>query len=275
MGEVRARDIDISYEVHGDGGRGSILLVCGTGQPAVMWEALGVTAGLTAAGYRVTTFDNRGMVGAACPAPPWTVADMAEDAGAVLEAIGPSHVLGASLGALITQTLALRHPDLVQTATFMVGGGQFGPAWQPLMAGIVELHASGVALPSGLEDFLMLQAFLAPEQRSDPALVALALSMAGGLTEGFGPGGQHGQYSASATWIAEDHVTELAGIELPVLVIANEHDPIFPAPGLRAVAAAVPDGTYAEVAGVSHVAIDPDSLATTLDALLAFLAAHD
>jgi pimeloyl-ACP methyl ester carboxylesterase len=274
MGQVSANGIDITYEVHGDGDNGTVLLVCGTGQPAIMWGVLGTTGALTDAGYQVVTFDNRGMSGAACPAPPWTVGDMADDTAAVLEAIGPAHVVGASLGALVTQTLALRHPDLVRTATFMFGGGQFGPAWSPIMTGVVELYASGAGLPAGIETFLMLQAFLTPEQRGDQAMVDLAMALAAGLTEGFGPGGQHGQYSASATWICEDHVTELAGIEPPVLVVANEHDPVFPAVALRAVAAALPDGTYFETPGVSHISIDPDSVQAQMKALLEFLATH-
>lgn len=274
MATVSAGGFDISYDVHGDGTQGTVLLVCGTGQPAVMWGALGTVDRLTGAGYQVVTFDNRGMAGAACPAPPWTVGDMTTDAAAVLEAVGPAHVVGASLGALITQSLALRHPDLVRTATFMFGGGQFGPSWSPLMTGIVELYASGAGLPSGIETFLLLQAFLTPEQRSEPAMVELATALAGGLTEGFGPGGQHGQYSACATWISEDHIGELADLQAPVLVIANEHDPVFPASGLRAVAEAAPHGQYVETPGVSHISIDPDSLELQMTALLEFLADH-
>jgi pimeloyl-ACP methyl ester carboxylesterase len=272
MAQVRAGGIDIAYDVHGDGILGTVLLICGTGQPAVMWGALGTTESLTVAGYRVVTFDNRGMAGAACPTPPWTVGDMATDTAAVLEAVGPAHVVGASLGALVTQTLALRHPDLVRSATFMFGGGQFGPSWCPLMTGVVDLYDAGADLPAGIETFFLLQAFLTPEQRCDPAIVELATAMAGGLTEGFGPGGQHGQYSAIAAWIAEDHLSELAHIRLPVLVIANEHDPVFPAVGLRSVAEAVPDGRYVETPGVSHVSIDPDSLQLQMTALLGFLA---
>ena len=274
MGEVSTKGIDITYAVHGDGDRGTVLLVCGTGQPAAMWEALGTVGGLTDAGYQVVTFENRGMVGAACPPPPWTASDMADDAAAVLQAVGPAHVLGVSLGALLTQTLALRHPDLVRTATFLVGGGQFGPTWQRVMKAFVELYEAGADIPDDLQDFVMLNTFLTPAQRGDHALVELALSIAGGLADSFGPGGQYGQYAANVSWIREDHVTELAGIEPPVLVVANEHDPCFPAPGLRAVAAAVPNGTYVELPGVSHVAFDPDSLHAGMDALLPFLAAH-
>jgi pimeloyl-ACP methyl ester carboxylesterase len=272
--QVSANGIEVSYTVTGDGEAGTVLLVCGTGHPAAMWAVLGTTGGLVDAGYRVVEFDNRGMTGAACPTPPWTVADMTADAHAVLEAVGPAHVAGVSLGALVTQTLALQHPELVRTATFMFGGGQFGPAFRPLMAGVVELFEAHGSIPKSLEQFMMVQAFLTPEQRNDPAQVELALVMADGLTGGFGAGGQHGQYSASASWIAEDHVSEVGRLSMPVLVIANELDPIFPPTGLRAVADAVPDGTYVEIPGVSHIGIDPASLELGRNALIKFLAAH-
>ncbi len=60
MGQVHAGGIDIAYDVHGDGTQGTVLLVCGTGQPAVMWGALGTTDTLTGAGYQVVTFDSVG-----------------------------------------------------------------------------------------------------------------------------------------------------------------------------------------------------------------------
>ena len=69
-------------------------------------------------------------------------------------------------------------------------------------------------------------------------------------------------------------MAELAGVQAPVLVLANELDPVFPAPGQRAVAAAVPDGTYVELPDASHIAIDPVTLQAGLSALLPFLAAH-
>ena len=274
MGHVTANGIEISFEEHGVDVNGTMVLICGTGQPAVMWSALGTVDTLVGAGYRVVTFDNRGMAGAACPTPPWTVGDMADDAIAVLEQVAPAHVLGASLGALITQTVALRRPDLVRTATFMVGGGQFGALWQRLMLGITPMFASGAEFPIGLQQFFMAQAMLNPEQRNDPTLVQLAIDMAGGLTDTFGPGGQYGQYSANATWITEDHVTELADMQPPVLVIGNQFDPIFPSRDLRSVAAAVPNGEFVEIPDASHVAIDPVSLELTMAALLNFLSSR-
>src|SRR4051812_12484271 len=104
VGQVNANGIDVHYDVHGDGDNGTVLLVCGTGQPVAVWSLLGVVDALVHAGRRVVTFENRGMAGAACPTPPWTVGDMADDALAVLAEVGPAHVHGVSLGALITQT---------------------------------------------------------------------------------------------------------------------------------------------------------------------------
>jgi pimeloyl-ACP methyl ester carboxylesterase len=272
MGTVRNGEVEIQFDEHGSGDRGTVVLICGTGQPAAMWAALGTVDALMGAGYRVVTFDNRGMVGAACPTPPWTVADMADDALAVLDAVGPAHIAGASLGALIAQNVALRHPEQVRSVTLLVGGGQFSAGWAPLMSGLVELHELGNGLPPALDRFMMLQAMLTPQQRHDPALVGFALEMAGGLTDTFGPGGKHGQHSASATWIGEDHVSELAGMVPPVLVIAHEHDPCFALDDLRAVAAAVPNGTFVEMFGVSHVALDPTVLSQESAHMLEFLA---
>ena len=70
-------------------------------------------------------------------------------------------------------------------------------------------------------------------------------------------------------------MTELGDVEPPVLVIANQFDPIFPSRDLAAVAAAVPNGTFVEIPGASHVAIDPVSLELTMHALLEFLAEHE
>ena len=60
MGQVNANGIDITHTVRGEGGQGTALLICGTGQPAAMWEVVGTLGGLNDAGYQVVTFDNRG-----------------------------------------------------------------------------------------------------------------------------------------------------------------------------------------------------------------------
>ncbi len=111
MGQFTANGIESMYDTQETVGRARSCSSAERSTGGNVPAARGATA-LVEAGYRVVTFDNRGMVGAACPTPPRTVWAMA-DAGAVLAEVGPAHVLGVSLGALITQTLAIRHPELV------------------------------------------------------------------------------------------------------------------------------------------------------------------
>jgi pimeloyl-ACP methyl ester carboxylesterase len=65
--------------------------------------------------FRCIVFDNRGTGMTGVPSGPYTTAQMADDAASLLRALGVtrSHVLGVSLGGMIAQELALRHPDLV------------------------------------------------------------------------------------------------------------------------------------------------------------------
>src|SRR5688572_22810475 len=123
MPEATVNGVRLAYEVHGEGE--PVLLICGTGQPAFSWTLHQVPA-LTAAGYQVVTFDNRGVAPSEEPEGPYTVEGMADDAAALIEhlGIGPCRVAGYSLGALIAQELALARPELVRSAVLMATMGR-------------------------------------------------------------------------------------------------------------------------------------------------------
>jgi 3-oxoadipate enol-lactonase len=90
-----------------------VLCVMGLGMNATgWWRTVPV---LAAAGLRVLTFDNRGVGRSDRPPGPYTTALMADDAVAVLDAAGVdrAHVYGLSLGGMIAQEIALRHPDRI------------------------------------------------------------------------------------------------------------------------------------------------------------------
>jgi pimeloyl-ACP methyl ester carboxylesterase len=113
MGEpVRAGDLDIWFEQVGEGP--DVLLIGGLGDTVESWQFQ--LDGL-ADRYRLTAFDNRGAGRTAMPDEPVTVEALAEDAAAVLRALGiPSaHVAGFSGGSIIAQELALRHSELVRS----------------------------------------------------------------------------------------------------------------------------------------------------------------
>ena len=136
---VAANGLQIDAEVHGEPGAPVVLLIMGLGMPAALWPDAVVQA-LTGAGYRVVTFDNRDAGGSTrldgLPVPnvlraiwrglrrrpvsaPYTLDDMAADTVGMLDALGidQAHVVGASMGGMIGQVVAARHPHRVLSLT--------------------------------------------------------------------------------------------------------------------------------------------------------------
>ena len=141
MPNVRANGISIEYEEFGRQDSTPLLLIMGLGSQMVMWPD-GFCEKLADRGFRVIRFDNRDVglstkFNDRCPNPgqlivevmqrksvdpPYTLDDMAEDAAGLLQALGiPSaHVVGASMGGMIAQLVALHHPHQVLTLTSMM-----------------------------------------------------------------------------------------------------------------------------------------------------------
>jgi len=114
MPSFKTRGFAIHYEVHGDGTGTPLLLVMGMGGTCQGWLTVTVPD-LVKAGRRVVIFDNRGAGQSEDPGGPFTTADMAEDARALLDHLGipRAHVLGGFLGGMIAQELAVTHPSRV------------------------------------------------------------------------------------------------------------------------------------------------------------------
>jgi 3-oxoadipate enol-lactonase len=107
---VEVNGVQLYYEEEGSGP--PLLLIMGLGASLETWAA---QRQVFAQHYRVIAFDNRGAGRSAIPPPPWTVAAMATDAVGLLDALGVvhAHVLGVSMGGMIAQELAIRHPTRV------------------------------------------------------------------------------------------------------------------------------------------------------------------
>src|SRR4051795_6879496 len=108
-GTVQANGQQLYYEIHGDGP--PLVLVMGIGYDSSLWTLAQVPA--LSARFQVILMDNRdaGRSSAACG--PYTIADMADDLVGLLDTLGiqRTHVLGLSMGAMIAQEFALRHPE--------------------------------------------------------------------------------------------------------------------------------------------------------------------
>ncbi len=136
MSKIKANNIDVTYELSGPPAGPPLLLVMGYASQMTSWpdEFHGAFAD---AGFRVIRFDNRDVglghkhdgvipdIRAAAkaiaegkrPDVPYTLADMADDAAALLDAleIDSAHVAGASMGGMIAQLMAIRHPAKVRS----------------------------------------------------------------------------------------------------------------------------------------------------------------
>jgi pimeloyl-ACP methyl ester carboxylesterase len=110
MPRISAGKIQLNYEIYGQGE--PLLLIMGFGLPGMAW----LPALPFLAGFRCIYFDNRGTGNSDKPAGPYTIGEMADDASNLLAALGISkaRVYGISMGGMIVQELALRHPEQVE-----------------------------------------------------------------------------------------------------------------------------------------------------------------
>ena len=106
-GTVRANGQELYFEIHGKGP--PLVLIMGIGYDATLWTLAQVPE--LSRMFQVVIFDNRDVGRSAAATSPYTIADMADDVAALMDAldIGRAHVLGLSMGGMIAQEFALRH----------------------------------------------------------------------------------------------------------------------------------------------------------------------
>jgi pimeloyl-ACP methyl ester carboxylesterase len=269
MPETVANGIHLAYDIFGEGD--PVLLVAGTGQPANTWHIYQMPA-LVDAGFKVITFDNRGVAPSDCPPPPYTISGMVEDAAGLIQALGlaPCRVVGMSLGAIITQELALAHPELVRSAVMMGTVGRLGHGGQLLTNAWVEMDRTGIVLPPLYDAMNQLAWLFAPATLANEEFVAtfVELILSGPPWSGDGRLGQHLAEQAYG-----DRLEALAGITVPSMVMTFEFDSITLAPMGREVAAVIKGCELVEISAAGHGGMveKPDEVNA---ALIEFLKNH-
>ncbi len=254
MPEVDLGQVTLAYDVAGEGD--PLVLVAGCGQPALAWH-LGLTPQLAAAGYRVVTFDNRGMPPSSSPPAPYTVEQMAGDLLGLLDHLGldgPVRLAGHSLGGWVVETVAATRPERVRAAALM-GSANAPTAWEKAIYRVErDLSRDYPDLPPlyyATENLRYLPT--SDIQRDDVVEPWLALL----ADEPVWPNpGRQGQYEACVTWSTDPARTRAwSTLGVPCLVLAFEHDVDSPPARAREAAAAIPGARYAEVAGAGHLGI--------------------
>jgi pimeloyl-ACP methyl ester carboxylesterase len=264
MPEVALDDVTLAYEVTGEGE--PIVLVCGCGQPAIAWH-VGLAPLLTAAGYQVITFDNRGIAPSSSPPAPYSVAEMVADTLGLLDHLGLDrvHLAGHSMGGWIAEALAASHPDRVRAAALM-GSCNVATEWETAITTVErDLARLDVTLPPLFYACEILR-YLPNHDLQNDEIVAGWLALIGDQPPPANPG-RLGQFEACLAWSLDRERTRVwPNITVPCLVLAFEHDIDSPPARAREAADRIPGARFAEIPDSSHLGIftHADAVASVL-----------
>ncbi|MBA4161673.1 MAG: alpha/beta hydrolase [Novosphingobium sp.] len=274
MPQVQANGIAIEYETHGDPANPPLLLIMGLGAQLTLWPIELVEA-LAGRGYYVIRHDNRDiglsqkfsqagtpnfkrvalmrMFGLR-PKLPYRLADMAQDAAALLDVlgIGKAHIVGASMGGMIAQLLAIDHAHKVETLTSIfstTGNRRLPPPRKEAMDALLNRAPAGATLeqviPFGMN---VARAIGSPAYPS--AEDRLRANITRDFHRSFFPEGAARQLCAIID--DGDRRARLKSVTAPTLVIHGVDDPLVPVEGGRDTAASIPGAKLHEIPGMGH-----------------------
>ena len=272
MPRARANGMEIEYQTFGDPADPTLLLVMGLGGQMILWHEEFCEA-LAARGHHVVRFDNRdvglstkldhtglpdvmGALSAVAQGrpidAPYRLRDMADDAAGLLDALDleSAHVVGASMGGMIAQTLAIEHPDRALTLTsIMSTTGEPGlPQARPEAMGALLTPAPterAAAIEHGLR---LWRTIGSPGFPFDEGEVRERAALA--FDRGQSPAGVARQLVAILA--SGSRRAALASVRAPTLVIHGAADPLIPVEAGRATAAAVPGAELLVIDGMGH-----------------------
>jgi 3-oxoadipate enol-lactonase len=237
---------DLFYERSGAGE--PLLLIMGMSGTRKGWGEPFLDA--LRADFEVLVYDHRGVGGSSPVTEPFSLAELAQDASALLEVVGwdSAHVVGISMGGMIAQELAIAHPEQVRTLTLgcTYAGGE-GSALAP----DTTLAHLGAAWQSGDRDQAIRAAWevnvsepFSHDADAFAAFRARALELPVAMAVILLQMQAIGEHDTSA---------RLAQISAPTLVIHGTADIMLPATNAPLIAAAIPDARLTILDGIGHM----------------------
>lgn len=261
--------IAIAYETFGDPDDSPLLLIMGLGAQMLLWDDE-LCSLIADRGFHVIRFDNRdvGLSGKTADRPPnllpamvtrrrlsgaaYTLDDLADDAAGLLERLGieRAHVVGASMGGMIAQTMAIRHPERVLSLVSIMsttGNRRVGRAHNRMIPLLIRPARAGreVNVERAAQTFRAIGSpgFTIDEQR--------IRDVAGrSYDRCFHPAGVAHQLAAILA--SRDRTPALRKLRVPTLVIHGADDPLVTASGGKATADAIPDAELMLIPGMGH-----------------------
>jgi len=272
MPNVKANGIQLEYDTIGNPAFPPLLLIMGLGGQLIHWDD-DFCRQLADRGLYIVRFDNRDtglstrFEAAGLPdmaelldarlqgrsiAAPYTLDDMADDAANLLEALGikKAHVCGSSMGGMIAQILALRHPRrlLSLTSIYSTTGNPDLP--QPQPAAMEALLTPQPAERRAYIDFNVttMQAIAGTGFAFDEQFIRRISARA--YDRAFYPPGVGRQMMA--VMAQQDRTAALGSVTVPTLVVHGTADPLVPAAHGQATADAIPGAQLLLVEGLGH-----------------------
>jgi len=272
--KISANGVAIEVEDHGSPQGEPLLLIMGLGMQLVAWHEDFVES-LVQRGFRVIRFDNRDIglsenldrfgaprlgldalkfaLGLRVSSP-YTLADMAADSVGVLDALGipQAHVCGASMGGMIAQQMAVRHPDRVKSLTLMMtssGARKLpGPSLK-VRSALMSRPKNPTDVESVIAHYVALYELIgSPGYRPADGYVRSRLQMS--VRRSYRPAGTARQMVAIAA--DGDRSPLVAQIRLPTQIIHGKADPLVPVAAGHDLAAKIPGAELDLIDGMGH-----------------------
>jgi pimeloyl-ACP methyl ester carboxylesterase len=269
---ARANGIELCYEIFGDAGAEPLLLIMGLGAQMILWDD-DFCRQLAARGFRVIRFDNRDIgqssklsggkrLGAVellklrflkIPvAAPYTLHDMAKDVVGLMDTLGikSAHLVGASMGGMIAQEVAISFPQRVRSLTSIMSTTGNPKVPPPTREATAVLMAPP---PATREEYLerFAQTWKVLRVGSFPEDEKLDRSRAERSYErGLNPAGVARQLRAILA--SGSRKERLASVKAPTLVIHGTVDPLVRPEGGKDTAASIPGAKLLMIDGMGH-----------------------
>jgi 3-oxoadipate enol-lactonase len=239
MAHARVGSHELHYEIHGDASGTPLLLIVGLGGSSRGWDALQVPD--FSAAHRTITYDHRGVGASQDPGGAFSTADLADDAARLLDAIGVerAHVLGAFMGGMVAQELALRHAARVERVD--AKRRMLIEKWKSMI---------GHGLPLAVVAQERMLWTLSDETLEQTDLIHPM--MQGFLRDAF-PMPDDVFLRQCDACLGHDAADRLASLAHPTLIVCGQEDLLTPPRLHRALSAALPDAHLVTIPSAAHL----------------------
>ncbi|MDG7001292.1 MAG: alpha/beta hydrolase [Nitrososphaerota archaeon] len=247
-GLANINGININYRSQGDGE--PLFMISGFGSSQGSWWP---QTRIFKKHYRVITFDNLGVGKSDKPEGPYSTKMMAKDATGLMDylSIQKAHVLGASMGGMIAQELAINYPDrvnkLVLACTFAARDETGGPTAEGAKA--KEIHGKPLSSSAHMIKYSDNLSHLIFSRLSFKIFVAPLMMLMSRFARPSAAIGLSGQLDAI---LAHDTIDRLKQIQAPTLVITGTQDRLIKPASSEVLARLIPKAKLVKIEGGSH-----------------------